>query len=203
METAAVKYMNFIGGNYQRLKDNMMRYCAAKHTVYDEDVFGDTVMKVYEKILKDGMEDDSDRGFESYFFMSFKTNMMREKQYSRNKQADDNVSQDDIGDMYDRYYNDANDSALVKLTKDLKIDFKTLKILLLVEKHFSSEEYYLFKLKHLEGLTYKQLAERTGVKDCRNKVLTVLSWLREHAEEIDKEIESEFQEDYGDWLEFN
>lgn len=201
--TTAEKFMEFMGGNYERLKDKMVRYCTSKHVAYDEDVFGNTVVKIYDKILKDGMEDDTEAGFESYFFMSFKTNLLRERQYSRNQKQDDNIEQDDIGEVYDRYYNDANDSATVKLMRDLKVDFKTLKILLLVEKNFTQEQYYLFKLKFLEELTYKQLAERTGVKDARNKVLCVLQWLRDNADDIENEIDDEFKAQYDDWLEFN
>lgn len=195
--------MTFVGDNYERLKDKMLRYCVSKHVSFDDDVFGSTIVKIYEKILKDGMEDDTEAGFESYFFMSFKTNLLRERQYSRNQKQDDNIEQDEIGEVYDRYYNDANDSATVKLMRDLKVDFKTLKILLLVEKNFTSEQYYLFKLKFLESLTYKQLAERTGVKDARNKVLAVLQWLRDNAVDIENEIDDEFKAQYDDWLEFN
>lgn len=195
--------MTFVGDNYERLKDKMLRYCVSKHVSFDDDVFGSTIVKIYEKILKDGMEDDTDAGFESYFFMSFKTNLLRERQYSRNQKQDDNIEQDEIGEVYDRYYNNANDSATVKLQKDLRVDYKVLKLLLLIEENFDAESYRLVKLKFLESLTYKQLAERTGIKDCRNKVLAVLQWLREHSEEIEKDIECEFQDDYGDWLEFN
>jgi hypothetical protein len=201
--TTAEKFMEFIGGNYNGIRDKMVKYCVSKRIPFDEDVFSDTIVRVHDKILKDGIEDSSEDGMMNYTFMSFRTNMMREKQYSRNKKNDDNTPQESIGELYDEYYNNTNDSSTVKLIKDLTIDFKTLKILLLVEKTFTHEQYHLFKLKFLEQLTYKQLAEKTGVKDARNKVLEVLTWLRENAEEISKDIEREFQEDYGDWLEFN
>lgn len=200
--TDAEKFMTFMGNNYERLMDKMQRYCQGKNVLFDEDIFGDTVLKIYEKIAKDGIDDSTDAGFENYFFISFKTNMIRERQYSRNQKNDDNVSQDVIGEVYDKYYNEANDSSIVKLTKDLSTDFKTLQVLLTVEKHFSQEQYYLFKLKFLEQLTYKQLAERTGIRDARNKVLEVLTWLRENADEIRADIEEAFKAEYGDWLEY-
>ena len=196
MEEKAEKFMTFVGDNYERLKDKMLRYCVSKHVSFDDDVFGSTIVKIYEKILKDGMEDDTEAGFESYFFMSFKTNLLRERQYSRVKQADDNVSQDSINELYDEYYNRENNSAIVKLEKDLRVDFKTLQVLLLVEKNFDDESYYLFRLKFLDTLTYRQLAEKTGVKDARNKVLTVLAWLRENAKDLEKEIDENFNETY-------
>lgn len=200
--TDAEKFMTFMGSNYDRLRDKMQRYCKSKNMAYDEDIFGDTVLKIYDKISRDGIEDSTDAGFENYFFMSFKTNLLRERGYSRNQKSDDNVAQDMIGEIYDKYYNDVNDSPTVKLQKDLSTDFKTLQVLLTVEKHFTAEQYRLFKIKFLEQLTYRELAERTGVKDARNKVLEVLTWLRENADKIRADIDKEFKEAYGDWLEY-
>ena len=198
METAAViqKFNDYISRNYSDIEGTMKRYAANKGISWDYDVFAETILKTYDKITKDGMEDTTDAGFTNYLFKACKTNLLRERQYSRVKQADDNVSQDSINELYDEYYNRENNSAIVKLEKDLRVDFKTLQVLLLVEKNFDDESYYLFRLKFLDTLTYRQLAEKTGVKDARNKVLTVLAWLRENAKDLEKEIDENFNETY-------
>lgn len=195
------RFLSFVSRNYDRLKTKMVKYCVSKGVVFDEDVYSDTILKIHDKIEKEGMTDETENGYENYIFMSFRTNILRERQYSRNKSSDDNIDQESIGELYDRYYNGVNDSSVVKLAKDLRTDYRTLQVLLLVEKNFTPEQYYLFKLKFLEQLTYKELAERTGVKDARNKVLAVLQWLRENANEINKQIDDSFKEQYDDVIE--
>ena len=60
---------------------------------------------------------------------------------------------------------------------------------------FSILDFYLFKLKHLCGMTYKELSEKTKIPNSRKKVLTVMHWLKKNVTK--KEIEKKFDETYG------
>ncbi len=190
----ADKFLKWINDNYQIQKDKLIAFCNDKKYEFDDDIFSDTYLKIYEKILKYGAKDDSDKGFDNYMFMSFKVNTLREKQYARNQKRDGNVV--NLSGAYEQYKN-TELTEQEKLKSDLKKDFYTLYLLHQAEANFDSESFYLFKQKVFEkGLTYKQLQEKTGIKGCRQKVVNVKNWLKENVSK--KEIEKEFQEIYGD-----
>ena len=190
----ADKFLKWINDNYQIQKDKLLAFCNDKKYEFDEDIFSDTYLKIYDKILKYGIKDDSDKGFDNYMFISFKVNTLREKQYARNQKRDGNVI--NLSGAYEAFKN-TELSQEEKLKSDLKKDFYTLYLLHQAEANFDSESFYLFKQKVFEkGLTYKQLQEKTGIKGVRQKVVNVKNWLKENVSK--KEIEKEFQEIYGD-----
>ena len=195
-EVQGKKFLNWISKNYDTQKDKLKAFCNDKKYEWDDDIFSDTYLKIYEKILKYGIIDDSDKGFDNYFFMSFKINTMREKQYSRNVKRDGNVI--NLTGKYEAYKNtELTESE--KLKSDLRKDFYTLYLLNMAEQNFDQESFYLFKLKTFEkGLTYKQLQEKTGVKGCRQKVTNVKNWLKENVTK--KQIDEAFENTYGDLL---
>lgn len=190
----ADKFLKWINDNYQIQKDKLVAFCNDKKYEFDEDIFSDTYLKIYDKILKYGIKDDSDKGFDNYMFISFKINTIRDRQYARNQKRDGNVI--NLSGAYETYKN-TELTEQEKLKSDLKKDFYTLYLLHKAEANFDSESFYLFKQKVFEkGLTYKQLQEKTGIKGCRQKVVNVKNWLKENVSK--KEIEKEFQEIYGD-----
>lgn len=188
------KFLNWINKNYEDQKQKLQAFCNDKKYEWDEDIFQDCIVKIYNKILKTKLIDDSDKGFDGYFFITFKINTIRNKQYARVAKRDGNVI--NLTGKYEAYKNtELTESE--KLKSDLKKDFYTLYLLHRAEDNFDSESFYLFKQKVFEkGLTYKQLQERTGIKGCRQKVVNVKNWLKENVSK--KEIEKEFQEIYGD-----
>ena len=190
----ADRFLKWINDNYNKQKDKLQAFCNDKNYTFDEDIFSDTYLKIYEKILKYGIKDDSDKGFDNYMFISFKINTLRESQYARNQKRDGNVI--NLSGAYEEYKNTELSQA-EKLKNDLKKDFYTLYLMHKAEEVFDKESFYLFRLKVFEnGMTYKKLQEKTGIKDCRQKVVNVKNWLKEHVSK--KEIEREFQEIYGD-----
>ena len=86
------------------------------------------------------------------------------------------------------------------MRSDLYKDFATLYLLKQVEEQFDDEHFYLFRLKTFTNLTYAQLAEKTGVKGCRQKVVDVKNWLKENVSK--EEVEKAFENDYGEFFEF-
>lgn len=191
----ANKFLQWVNNNYEYLKQHHQAYCLNTRQNWDEDIFCDTYLKIYEKIRKDGIKDDSDRGFECYFFMAFKMNTKRETQYSRNTKKDENNANLPI--LQEIYLN-TQLTEREKLLQDLQKDYFTLRILEKIEKHFPPEDCRLFKIKLFESLTYKQLAEKTCVKGIRQKIVDIKNWIKENITK--EELIKEFNEKFGDLI---
>lgn len=193
------KFMHYINDHYNHLKYKYINFCKEHNYVFDEDIFSDTILKCYEAIDKKGkLEDTTDQGIQNYFFISFKMNLKREGQYARNMKRDRNVDSDSINDLYESWYNDNNVSAMEKIKSDLFKDFSVLYIMTCVEDNFDTEHFYLFKLKTLGNLTYKQLQDKTKIKASRQKVINVKNWLKDNVTKDD--IKSAFNLMYGNLM---
>lgn len=192
-------FINYINDHYDLLKNRYKRFCQEKDYKFDEDVFSDTIVKCYDAIKRKGMmEDTTPQGIENYFFMSYKINMQREKQYARIDKRDSNYTTEEVNQLYEDFYNEHNDSSQTKLKNDLFIDFATLYLMTKVEDNFDEEHFYLFRIKSLCNLTYKQLQQKTGIRSARQKVLNVKNWLKENVTK--DEINEAFQQMYGNLI---
>jgi RNA polymerase sigma factor (sigma-70 family) len=192
-------FINHINDHYQELKNKYWKFCQEKQYPWDEDIFSDTILKCYECIEKKGsLKDTSPQGIENYFFMSFKNNIMNEQRYSRNKKRDYNITSDNINELYEEYYNRTQNPAMTKIMNDLKKDFSILYIMSKVEDNFDDESFYLFRVKTLCNLTFKQLAEKTNIKASRRKVIEVMRWVKQNITK--EEIKKVFYAMYGDLL---
>lgn len=189
-------FINYINDHYEELYNRFQAFCNDKNYQFDEDIFQDTVLKCYNLIKRKGLEDISDKGIENYFFMSFKQNLQREKQYARNQKRDGNVV--DLSGVYERYTNTLL-TEREKLQADLYKDFATLYLLSKAEEHFDYEHFYLFRLKTFDKtMTYQKLQEKTGLKGVRQKVVDVKNWLKQNVKQSD--VRSEFEAIYGDFI---
>jgi hypothetical protein len=192
----ADKFLKWINDNYQFQKDKLQAFCNDKKYEFDDDIFSDTYLKIYEKILKYGIIDDTEKGFDNYFFIAFKVNTLREKQYARNQKRDGNVI--NLTGAYEKHKN-SELTEQERLKSDLYKDLATLYLLHKAEQNFDQESFNLFKQKVFEkGLTYKQLQNRTGIKGCRQKVVTIKNWLKDNVKQ--SEVKEEFDNIYGDLL---
>lgn len=195
----ADKYLQWFSKNYNILKHKYRRFCTEKDYEFDEDVFSDTYVSIYNAIEKNGLKDTSEKGFDNYTFKSFKQNLQREKQYCRVAKRDMNYNSDNINDVYENWYNENNSPAKTKLLNDLWKDFATLYILTKVQDNFDSEHFYLFRLKYLiPQMTYKKLQEKTQAKKCRQKVVDVKNWVKNNVTK--QEINKVFTLMYGDLI---
>lgn len=193
-------FIKYINDNYQLLKNKYRKFCSEKHYDWDEDVFSDTILKCYDAIQRKGkLEDTTAQGIENYFFRSFKQNIQREKQYCRVSKRDLNITSDNINNIYEDWYNKFNDSSINKIKSDLYKDFSVLYIMHKVEEEFDGEHFYLFKLKSLmPDMTYKKLQAKTHCTSCRQKVVNVKNYIKEHITK--EEINKAFNKMYGDIL---
>lgn len=191
-------FLNYINNHYQELKNKYWKFCQEKQYTWDEDIFSDTILKCYDCIVKKGgLKDKTPQGIENYFFKAFKNNIMNERRYSRIKKRDNNISSDNINELYENWYNSNFTDARVKITNDLFKDFSILYIMTQVEDNFDNEHFYLFRVKTLvPEMTFKKLAETTKIKASRRKVIEVTHWIKEHIRKED--IRKLFYNMYGD-----
>ena len=197
-EEIASNYLQWFNNNYDYLKKKMVGYTTDRGVAFDEDVFSDTMLKMYEKILKSGLVDPITKGMENYFFISFKTNVLREKQYSRNIRKDDNLN-DELENLYEEWYNATMRTPEEKVKKDLWTDYATIYLMDVVEKNFDEEHSYLFRMKtFMPKMTYSKLAKMTGKKNVRQKVVDVKNYLRDNVNKDD--VIKQFFEKYGNLL---
>ena len=193
-------FINHISNNYDVLKAKYKAFCWEKDYQWNEDIFSDTILSCYNAIEKKGkLNDTTNQGIENYFFRSFKQNIQREKQYCRVAKRDANISDDNIFQLYDEYYNKEHTPEQIKLLSDLWKDFATLYILMKVEDNFDGEHFLLFRLKYLvPHMTYKKLAITTNVQKCRQKVIDVKNWVRENISK--EEIKDAFSKVYCEFF---
>ena len=192
----AKRFINTVNDNYETIKKELQSYCDSVGEKFDEDIFQDTIIKCYTLIEKNGeMKDSSYQGCKNFMFQSFKRNLKREQQYARNQKRDANVTN---LSKHNELYLNSKLTQEEKLKSDLYKDFATLYLMKRVEEEFDDEHFYLFRLKTFTNMTYAQLAEKTGIKGCRQKVVDVKNWLKDNVKQQD--IKDEFDEIYGDLL---
>lgn len=192
------KFLNWFSVNYDGLKTKYSKFCSNKHYVFDEDIFAELPIKIYDLISKKGLADTSDTGFDSYCFKAFKNNLLNEKRYSRVNKRDGNKTDVELNELYEAWYNSNKTSSTEKVLKDLWTDFSVLYILLLVEQTFDAEHFYLFKIKTLCNLTFKQLQAQTQIPYSRKKFLEVQNWLKTNLKKSD--VKKAFDEQFGNFL---
>ena len=192
----AIRFINYINDHYKEIYNSFLAFCNNKNYKFDADIFQDTILKCYNLIRKQGyLKDTSDKGIKNYFFMAFKQNLQRETQYARNQKRDGNVV--NLSAANERFQN-SKLTQKEKLLNDLRKDYFTLYLLRKVEENFDGEHFYLFRLKTFTNMTYAKLAEHTGVKGVRQKVVDVKNWLKSNVTK--EEIEKAFEDEYGDLL---
>lgn len=195
-EKQARDFLQYINDNYDFLIQHFKAYYANKRQKFDVDVFSNTYLKLYEVICKNGIKDSTPNGYQNYLFMAVRNNVIRESQYIRNKNRSDVKEDETLEHIYDEYYNKVNDSADVKILNDLYKDFAALYLAKAVEKQFDDVSFFLWRIKHFsKKLTYKQLGEITGVKNCRTYVNEVNAWLKENV------TKAEVKKEFLNWLE--
>lgn len=170
-------FLKWVGRNLPQLQERMKKYCASQHLPYDEDILSDTYLKIFEKIMKNGLKDTTEEGMLNYTFIAFKINTLREPQYARNKKRNLNVDSSDLNTLYEDYLENEI-TQREKLVGDLFKDFAVIHILHLVEEHFDTEHFKLFQMKFLNDLTFKELRKQSGIKGARDKVKEVMEWLK-------------------------
>ena len=187
----AKRFLQFVNDNYNNLKKKWAKYLIDKQIDFDEDVYSDTILKVFDYINTNGIKDDSDSGFANYFFRAFNINIKREKQYSRNVNRDKNI---DATEELSKEMN-GEDELKLKIRRHVYEDWSIFYILRLVEDNFDSISFHCFRLYYiLDKMTYSKLREITKVPDSKKRVVTIKNWLKDNLTK--QKMEKEFSKYY-------
>ena len=187
----ASRFLQFANEHYEDYKKKWAKYLYDRQVDFDEDVFSETVLKVYDYINTNGIKDDSDSGLANYWFKSFNTNIKREKQYSRNVNRDKNI---DATEELSKEMNGEYELQL-KIRRHVFEDWSIVYILRLVEDNFDSISFHCFRLYYiLDKMTYSKLREITKVPDSKKRVVTIKNWLKDNLTK--QKMEKEFSKYY-------
>lgn len=183
------KFLTYVNTNYNYLQRHLKAWAFNTHRTFSQDIFQDTIIKIYNLIDKNGSaRDNSDYGYECLFFRAYSTNLDREQQYARNKLRDDNSN---LFEQYETYKSNEMTTE-EKVLSDAKKDYAVKYILYKVEENFPIQDFRLYRIKLYYGCTYKKLVEMTKVKDCKQRVMRINRWIKENITK--KEIEDAFDE---------
>ena len=190
-ESQAKRFLQFVNDNYNNLKKKWAKYLIDRQIEFDEDVYSETILKVFDYIRANGIKDYSDSGFANYFFKSFNINIKREKQYSRNVNRDKNI---DATEELSKEMN-GEDELKLKIRRHVYEDWSIFYILRLVEDNFDSISFHCFRLYYiLDKMTYSKLREITKVPDSKKRVVTIKNWLKDNLTK--QKMEKEFSKYY-------
>lgn len=189
------KFLSTVGEHYDELKTICKEICKRNREKYSDDIFQDTIIKIAALITKKGcLKDMTTKGIMNYFTRSFVNNLRCEKRYAYVAKRDHNITTQEMNDKYELQHNHLKD----KLIKDLFEDFSILYIMHMVEENFSSEGFYLYRLKTLCGMTYKQIYDKTKIKKSREQIVNINNWVKNNISKQD--ILKVFNNVYGNLI---
>lgn len=191
------RFLNHVNDNYSRLVNtaNLMFNNSKKKIEFSPDIFNDTIIKCYELLeKKKSMKDESPKGMDNYFLKSLYLNTMMEKRYAYVKKRSHDIDVNTVLSSRDN----GDSQVQSKLVKDLKTDFSVLYIMMQVEEHFDQQHFYLYRLKTLCEMTYKDICNKTQIKGARNMIIEVRTWIQNNIKKED--IDKAFYETYGDLI---
>lgn len=191
-EETARRFLQLVNSHYDEYKKKWRTHNMQKGQVFDDDVFSQTILTIYDKILKSGVSDPSDKGLENYFFKSVMMNNRRELLYPYLSKRDMNVEPFDVmKDLLD----DSDIDGLKK--EEARRQYFMYHLLKEVQDTFDMETFRIFRIFYLyPKMTYTRLQNLTKIKNVKKKILNVRNYLQEN---IDRNrLNSEFEEWYSE-----
>ena len=159
MEKRAKEFLELSGKLYIQNRDKWKKMVDD----FDEDIYNDTIIKVYESILKGA---DTEGDLNGYWFKSFKNNLNRNKDYGYKKKRDDDV--DVIELLKEKEYEENNINLYYSTISD---------ILLKVKDKFDRKTFEVYRMYLLCDMSYEQLNQVTGLCDCKERISRVRKFI--------------------------
>lgn len=172
MEKRAREFLDIAERYYERNKVKWESLIRSTGLRFDEDVYNDTIIKVYERISRDeDYELKGDDEIIAYWYRSFVNNLKRDIKYSKNSKRDDS---DVIEILKDEEYQVENHH----------LYFATIRLLLnRIKEEYDARSYHIFKMYYLcPDLTYEELSDIVGY-DVKSKISRMRNWLRDNVEQ--------------------
>lgn len=152
----AEEFLIYSGEHYDEFKKKWKARCKKSNDHYSDDIFQDSIIKVYNHLLEKPYTGD----IESYWYQAFINNTRRDTKYSYHKR-DDSI---DVLQYLDEF--PVEDRPI--LLEDIKDSLKQL----------TDIELHIFLMKYMANLTFFQIEELTDVKDVRYKIRGILKKIR-------------------------
>lgn len=153
MEKRAKEFMDLAGKMYEQNKHKWSNIVED----FDEDIYSDTIVKVYESILKGA---DTDGDLQGYWFKSFKNNLNKNHKTITKVNSDTIKEKEDEENKVNIYYSTISD------------------ILIKVKRKFDRKTFEVFRMYLLCNMSYEQLDKLTGV-DSKERISRVRKWLND------------------------
>lgn len=167
MEKRAKQFLELSSRYYEHNKTKWNSLLKSVGLCFDEDVYNDTIIKIYDKIHseEDDIETTEDEIL-AYWYKSFVNNIKRNKQYSVNSKRDDS---DVIDLLKDEEY----------IIENTHLYYPTVRFLLnKVRENFDIRSYHLFKIYYLvPNMTYDNLNSIVGC-NVKTKINNIRKWLK-------------------------
>ena len=155
----AKAFLEYSGKHYEENKKKWAARLKKQGLKFDEDIYQDTIIKVYSHINDDK---EYNGNMDAYWYQAFINNIRRDSKYSYHKK-DDSI---DVLKYLDEF--PVEDRPI--LLEDIKDSLKQL----------TDIELHIFLLYFLTDFTFFQIEELTGIKDARYKVQQILKKLRKN-----------------------
>ncbi len=156
----ATEFLNYSGEHYNEVKKKWSTRFKKQGISFDEDIFQDTIIHIYNILEKREVEDTK---IENYWYQSFLINTKRDNKYSRHKRDDDI----DVYVYLDEF--PVEDRGI--LLSDIEDKLKSLND---IEKH-------LIYIYYLTDITIKELEELTNIKDLRYKIRGIIKKIKKNS----------------------
>lgn len=167
MEKSAREFLDLSGKLYDQNKKKWTKLVQGVGLKFDEDIYNDTIIKVYEHILNG---EDTDGDVIGYWYKSFINNLKRNKQYSVNSKRDDI---DVIDLLKDKSYIETN----------AELYYSTIRELLeKIKNNFDTKSYHLFKIYYMTDITFDDLSDVVGY-DVKTKINNMRKWLKQNVQQ--------------------
>lgn len=193
-EEQAKKFLEVVSNNYDDCLKKWRKYQTDKNMEFDDDVFQDTILKIYDKIMRSGIQEDTEQGMLNYFFKSFQRNTRREFQYSRNAYRDKNC---DVFSLLEAVDN-GDEEIENKRKQEAWSQFVAYNILKIVEENFDDITFRCFRIYYMmKEMPYAKLTQVTNVRNAKKRVVDVKKWLQTN---VDKSL---LLKQFAEWYEEN
>lgn len=165
MEKAAQDFLRQSGELYENNKRKWSKIIKDKGYDFSEDIYNDSIIKVYDAIIKKEIDTTDYLG---YWYQTFINNTKRDEKYARNQIVDD----EDIFDILkDKEDEESKINVYISAISD---------ILLKVRKQFDRKTFETFRMYLLCGMSYEQLDNLTGMNDTKIRISKVRKWLNDN-----------------------
>lgn len=167
METRAREFLDLSARMYEQNKDKWEHLLKSIGLSFDEDIYNDTIIKIYDKLVNEEDIEKTEDEIIAYWYQSFVTNIKRDKKYARNAKKDD---RDVIELLKDKEY----------LVGASHLYYPTIRLLLeKVKGEFEETDFQAFKMYYLGGYTFEQVEDAVG-HNAKAKIIKMRKWLKEN-----------------------